>query len=508
MTTVQAPPAATTPDQPARRTSWLTIAIAVLVLGSIVIRFSVTSPLWLDESQTVAIAHRSLSGLFAALRVDGSPPLFYLALHFWIDAFGTSTIAVRSLAGVFSLACLPAAYLAARSLGMPRDLRWAAVVLFATSPFAAYYGTEARMYSLLLLLTLLAVMAYERVWRQGAAWQILAAALVTSAMLLTHYWTLFFYAAGGLLALVLAIRGSRPARRVVIALVLAAIPFAPWAPTFVFQTLHTGAPWGTPAGLDTVLLLPLSWGGAGLTGKFLAGAFYVLILLALCGTVRDGVRFARPVRRLPLVLLAVGGGGIVLASIASSAMHSAYAIRYSTIAVAPALLIVALGLGTIPARRRTAVLAVVAVLGMVGALAAPFQRRTQANQVVAHLHTVPGDVVAFCPDQLGPAVHRLAPDAGRQVVYPNFASPAMVNWVDYKQRIKASHPVAFAKQLLAMAHGHTIYFVFATDYELYSNRCSDVATALAVSRGAPKRELTQDTNLVEHDSLFVYPPAH
>lgn len=507
MTTTASAPASLPDRQDDRPARWPLVGAVLLLAAGIALRFIQTSPLWLDEAQTVAIARHSLGGVFSALRIDGSPPVFYLLLHFWIEAFGASTFAVRALAGVLSVACLPVGLLAARRLGLPRDLAWTVTLLLASSPFAIAYATQARMYSLVLLLALLAVVAYERVWRAGSPWPVAGAALVTAALLLTHYWSLFFYAVAGAFVLVRVCRGSRPARRVLVALVLAAVPFVPWLPTFLFQMQHTGAPWGTPPGIDTVLLLPLSWSGAGLTGKLLAGAIYLLVPLALWGRVDHGVRFGPPVRRLPLILAGLAGGGIVLASAVGAIIGSAYAVRYSTIALAPVVLLMAFGFAVLPERWRPAAVGVVCILGVLSAVGEPTQARTQAGLVAERMHPAPGDVVAFCPDQLGPAVHRLAPDAGRQVVYPDLASPNMVNWVDYKERIKQSSPAEFVRRLLALAGPqHAIYLVFATDYQLYANKCSKVASRLGIARGFPRTLVNEKTTLIEHEALVVFPP--
>ena len=59
-------------------------------------------------------------------------------------------------------------------------------------------------------------------------------------------------------------------------------------------------------------------------------------------------------------------------------------------------------------------LAAAVAFGLAGSLPNVWTSRTQAGQVAAALAAGgrPGDVVAFCPDQLGPAVDRLLP-AGR-----------------------------------------------------------------------------------------------
>ena len=60
----------------------------------------------------------------------------------------------------------------------------------------------------------------------------------------------------------------------------------------------------------------------------------------------------------------------------------------------------------------------------------------------------PGDVVAFCPDQLEPSVHR---ELGRnltEVTFPAGSPPGRVNWTNYLSRVRASDPDLFARQLL------------------------------------------------------------
>jgi hypothetical protein len=463
--------------------------------------------MWLDESQTVAIAQRPLGSMFSTLRIDGSPPAFYLLLHAWIAVVGTGTEAVRALSGVVSLLTLPAAWLAARRLGMTRQTAWIATALLATSPFAVRYATEARMYSLVLLLTLMSVAAYERVWRSRSALSIAAAALVTAALLLTHYWALFAYAIAGATVIVLALRGSRPALRCLIALGAGGVPFLFWLPTFVYQTLHTGAPWGKPAGLDSSVLAPSQWSGADTTGTLLAGAYYALLLVALLGRRRDdgSLGFARPLRRLPLALVLLGVGTLLLGALVGEVLGSAYASRYSIIALGPLLLAVAAGVAVIPPPWRLRVAAGACLLGLASSATLPAQQRTQAQTVADRLSKVlSGDVVAFCPDQLGPAVHRLAPDAGQQVVYPTLGPAEIVNWVDYKDRIENSSPGQFTHRLMQLAGGHSIWLVYATDYPLLAGKCSRLLTDLTAALGRPRIEVQPKVGLIERDGLAVF----
>ena len=69
------------------------LAIGGLVLLSIVLRtrdFGVG--FWIDEGLSVGIADRPLSDIPAALRLDGSPPLYYSLLHVWMAVFGNVSV--------------------------------------------------------------------------------------------------------------------------------------------------------------------------------------------------------------------------------------------------------------------------------------------------------------------------------------------------------------------------------------------------------------------------------
>ena len=79
---------------------------------------------------------------------------------------------------------------------------------------------------------------------------------------------------------------------------------------------------------------------------------------------------------------------------------------------------------------------------------APRRRRSPTRSARA---AKPGDVVAYCPDQLGPDV--VAPacptrSALKQYTFPTFESPKFVDWVDYEDRNNAASPDAYAHELL------------------------------------------------------------
>jgi mannosyltransferase len=86
------------------RNAWITVPIglAVLIAVSAMVRTTELGiGFWIDEGLSVGIADRPLTDIPAALRKDGSPPLYYMLLHFWLGIAGDSEEGVRA----FSLAC-------------------------------------------------------------------------------------------------------------------------------------------------------------------------------------------------------------------------------------------------------------------------------------------------------------------------------------------------------------------------------------------------------------------
>ena len=205
--------------------AWLVVpaGLAALVLLSLVLRTrELGVGFWIDEGLSVGISDRPLGDIPDALRLDGSPPLYYMLLHVWMAVAGTSEEAVRALSVACAVLTVPVAWWAAHGLWGTRA-GWMAAVLAATNPFLTQYAQEGRMYALLALLALVASAAFARAFAwSGRAWAI-AYAVVLAAMLYTHNWALFFGAACGLVWLYLVARSDGGERRET--LVLGAIAF-------------------------------------------------------------------------------------------------------------------------------------------------------------------------------------------------------------------------------------------------------------------------------------------
>jgi mannosyltransferase len=479
--------------------------LAALAAG-VVLRCWTASPLWLDESLSVNIARVPLSQLHEALRQDGAPPLFYLLLHGWMTVFGSGDVAVRALPELLGLLALPLVWLCGRRLG-GREVAWTSLLLVASSPFAVRYATETRMYSLVLLLSAAGYLALARAWEAPTPLRLAGVSLVTAALLYTHYWSVFLLAA--VAGLLLALR-SRSSLLCLGAVAAGGALFLPWLPTFLFQAAHTGAPWARPAGYDAVLGSVTEWaGGDTAQGQVLSLVLCGLALLAVFGRRRGEHRVVleRPARRSSLALLVVAVATMVLGVTAGLASGSAYASRYSTVAFLPALLLAARGARALPTAAARWVVAGAVVCGLVTAAHNPVTDRTDADVIGRAIDrgAQRGDVVAYCPDQLGPAVSRYLHTPLEQRVFPTGGGPQRIDWVDYAARNRRADVTSFAQDLQARAGSGRVWLVYATGYRTFGQSCQQLSTALSAHRTRAV-VVSTDHGYFEHPALLRFDP--
>lgn len=498
--------------------------VAVLAVG-VVARFTAVSHLWLDEALTVNIARLPLSRLPDALRHDGAPPVYYVLLHAWMDAFGTKPLVVRALAGLFGVIALPLTWVAAarvggtRASGNPAPARraaWSAVVLLAVSPFALRYSTEGRMYTLVSVEVLVGFLAVLNLldgggWRPAA---VLAAA--TGAALLTHYWSFYLVAVAVVALLLVARSGSAPARtgarRALGGIAAGGVLFLPWAPVFLYQLRHTGTPWGSPGTFQSIFDTVFQFAGGYWEPGILLGLLYFgLVALAVFGSGVDRRHVLLDLRTRPpgRWLAAVTFGALAVAIVAGQVGHSAFAVRYA--AGLFALFVLVLGVGAsvfLDARVHNVVLAVAVLAGLWAAAPNAFGERTSAAKVAAALaaHASPGDVVAYCPDQLGPAVSRVLQGGGLvQLTFPRAASPDRVDWVNYAKVNRAANTAAFARMLLERAGpAHDVWVVWAPGYQTYGVKCQSLLNDLDDARPANERVVKVSSKYFERPGLVRF----
>lgn len=113
--------------------------------------------LWRDEAFSILLSEKNPLEIIKLSIKDTTPSLHYLLLHYWMLIFGNSEVAARSLSVLFHVLTAIAVFFVARKLIKSKlaQILISFSVLF--NPFLLQYAFEARLYSLLAFLTVLAV---------------------------------------------------------------------------------------------------------------------------------------------------------------------------------------------------------------------------------------------------------------------------------------------------------------------------------------------------------------
>jgi mannosyltransferase len=185
-----------------------------------------------DEPFTVYWAHQGLGNLFAMLRTENNPPLFFLLIKAWLPVAGHAEGLLRLPSALFSALTVWPLFLLARRHAGPMAA-WVAVLLFILNQHLHGYAHEVRAYSLFVLLTTTAMWHTSRLadGRPGARWWLL---LVNVALVYTHF---FGWLAVGLQGLcVLLVPAWRKAWRPwLVALGLLVVSYLPYAGLLVLR---------------------------------------------------------------------------------------------------------------------------------------------------------------------------------------------------------------------------------------------------------------------------------
>ena len=504
---------------------------AVLVTAGLVLRVLTASDLWLDEALTVNIAKLPFGEIPGALGRDGAPPLYYLVLHAWMAVFGDGDLAVRSLSAVASALTIPVVWLVGRRLG-GRRAAWGSAVVLAVNPFAIRYGTEARMYALVALLTALGLLAALRAYERPTVGRLAWVAAAAAAVLYTHYWGVYLLVASGVVLLLRSRRGRPPwpervrgrEARILAALAAGGAAWAPWVPTFLDQAAHTGTPWATPVGPSALVTVLGEFGGGTSEGaRVLTFLLAALVLLGLLGGPArdqdgttegdDGSRLVeldlrgRPVAR-PLFAIFLGCPGIAI--VLGLLTGTAFVARYTSVVLPFFAVLAGLGVAAIPDRKRAAgLLGAVGLIGLTLAGQSAVRNRTQAGELAGYLAAAaqPGDVVAFCPDQLGPSTLRLLGDRFAALGFPRADTPTLIDWYDYEDVNKATSPAAFANAVDQRAgDDNDIWLVSSHAYRTAKKSCTELENRLLALRPFGRQVVRpKPGKYFEDAALLLYP---
>lgn len=314
------------------------LGLAALTLGAALLRWPTLAgdSLWFDEWITRQIVSGSLVDVLRGVKgTESTPPLYYCVAWVWAQAFGTSETALRSLSLVFGALTVPVAYSIGSTL-VSRRAGWVAAALVATSPLLVWYSTEARAYSLLVLLGAVSLLLVSRALTSPTPRVLGLWSLTAILALVTHYFAGFLVVAEVAVLLV-----GIPSRRRAIGLAgapvaLTAVLLAP----LVYLQRNRGS-WieQYPLGprLEEVGRNFLSGVSIPSAGLELLSAILVAAAasLALLGSTRE--------RRAALAMLAAGALSLALAVVLAIAGRDYLITRNVIASWLPLALVVAIG---------------------------------------------------------------------------------------------------------------------------------------------------------------------
>jgi uncharacterized membrane protein len=171
------------------RQAWIyTVVVLVnvaLALG-LSTHFFMSYGIRLDEAQSLWQTAHSLPRLLEIIAEDVHVPLYHVVLHYWQILWGNSVVSARFFSLIFFVLSIPLTYNLGKNL-YSKNVGIFAVIVLAVSPFLNWYASEARMYSLLMFLTLLQVNAFVEIFRKNTRISWYVYLLSTILGLYTHY---------------------------------------------------------------------------------------------------------------------------------------------------------------------------------------------------------------------------------------------------------------------------------------------------------------------------------
>ncbi len=481
------------PDESAssvRDTKLVVLAIAIATVGGVVFRFVTSSPLWLDEALSVNLAELGFSDMVTALRHDGHPILYYLLLGWWIDLFGDSDIAVRALSGLFSLASVPVLWsIARRRYGV--DVARHTLGLGLAAPFLLRYGSETRMYSLIVLLVAVGWLLLDRAMEDPNPGRLAPVALVTAALAHTHYWTFWLLAAVAI-ALAWKWRHSAGAEasaslRSLIAVIIGAATVLVWTPVLLDQLRHTGTPWAPRARPAEIFVETVQAFGGGRRFEPMLLGIVLVMLTALGATFarRDRTSISLTITGRPSTIgpVSVALGALVIGGVVSLTVGGAFEGRYAAVVLPMLIVLSARGTAALGDRVAPLTLLLLVIGGLVVGADDARRDRSQGHEVASVINGLaqPGDIVAFCPDQLSPSTIRYLDFESPLLPYPSGYDPGLVDWQDYLDQIADEDPTVFASSLDQSAGPHAVFLVFNSTYNGFDGQCETIVDSLTAS---------------------------
>lgn len=226
----------------------LGLSLRLLNLGS--------QSLWLDELFSMAVARGDWSQVIVGTAYgDTNPPLYNLLLHI-VMQFGSTEVMVRSISVIVSTATIPLFFRVAQELFDPSAALWGTLFL-VLSPLHVFFAQEARMYALLVFLSLSALWFFWQAWQRGDGLYWALFVLLQTLGLYTHSLAILNLLALDIFALTQKVSWSERWRGWLVSHLIILLLISPWLAVVLQQAGRVSAGfWATQPSLANLLFLP------------------------------------------------------------------------------------------------------------------------------------------------------------------------------------------------------------------------------------------------------------
>lgn len=182
--------------------SWLIVpAFLFLVNWGLKIIHLDTYAIWYDECFSIFHGQLEFDKIKDVSKWDTNPPLFNYVLHIWMEVFGISPFAARSMSVFFSALGAVVLWNFCKKHLTTQTAIFASL-LYLSSNELYFYAHEARGFSLIIFLTLLASSVFFSLLRKPTIWNALGLGVLNFALFYTHYLTGFVFMVQGMVCLI------------------------------------------------------------------------------------------------------------------------------------------------------------------------------------------------------------------------------------------------------------------------------------------------------------------
>ncbi len=170
----------------------LQLILAITFIGAFLRIYQLgAESVWLDEATTYFLSSDTLFGIYEATKNDVHPPLYYFVVHFFLFD-GRSEILLRFPSMVFGVLAIPVLYMLGTRLFSVKEGLISSFLL-SISLSHIYYSQEARMYSMMVFLTLGSIFFFYAAIedKRNSFWFLFV--VLTVLNIYTHYFGFFIF---------------------------------------------------------------------------------------------------------------------------------------------------------------------------------------------------------------------------------------------------------------------------------------------------------------------------